>query len=75
MTNLIEPTLSLKVTFSVDPTGYDQDITELISIPKDVCLYCLHDKGNRLHNEVKKALEYKGYNFIYYFKLLKVYLS
>jgi hypothetical protein len=65
---------NLKVTFSIDATGFAQDITEQINIPNDVCLYCLHDKDNRLHNEVKKALEYKGYDLEYFFQLMKVYV-
>ena len=65
---------NLKVTFSIDATGFAQDITEEINIPSDVCLYCLHDKDNRLHSEVKKALEYKGYELRYYFQLMKAYV-
>jgi len=65
---------NLKVTFSIDATGFAQDITEEISIPIDVCLYCLHDKDNRLRNEVMKALEYKGYELRYFFQLMKVYV-
>jgi hypothetical protein len=65
---------NLKVTFSVDATGSDQDITEEINIPKDVCLYCLHDKDSRFHNEVMKALEYKGYELGQFFQLMKVYV-
>jgi hypothetical protein len=64
----------LSVSFSVDPTGFAQDITEEINIPKDVCLYCLHDKENRLVKEVMKALEYKGYELIHFFQLMKVYV-
>jgi len=63
----------LKVVFSVDSTGFDKDITEEITIPNDVCLYCLHDKDNRLKNEVKTALEYLGYDFTFFFQLMKVY--
>ena len=65
---------NLKVTFSIDATGFTQDITEEINIPSDVCLYCLHDKANRLRNEVMKALEYKGYEVRYFFQLMKVYV-
>lgn len=64
---------NLKVIFSIDPTGFKQDITEEINIPSDVCLYCLHDKDNRLHNEVKNQLKYK-YDLQYYFQLMKVYV-
>lgn len=64
---------NLKVIFSIDPTGFAQDITEEINIPSDVCLYCLHDKDNRLHNEVKNQLKYK-YDLRYYFQLMKVYV-
>lgn len=66
----------LKVSFGLDPTGMDLDITEEVIIPDNVCLYCLHDsslKINRLHDEIKKALEYKGYDTKYYFHLLKIY--
>lgn len=68
--------MRLKVTFGVDPTGFAKDITEKVIIPKDVCLYCCHDSRHnisRLHNEVKKALEYKGYDLEQWFTLLKVY--
>lgn len=65
---------NLKVTFSIDATGFDQDITEEIIIPNGVCLYCLHDKDNRLHQEIMKALEYKGYELRYFFQLMKVYV-
>lgn len=66
--------MKLKVVFSIDPTGSDWDITEEIVIPKETCLYCLHDKENRLVKEVMKALEYKGYEFEFYFELMKVYV-
>lgn len=63
----------LKVVFSIDPTGFAQDITEEISIPNDTCLYCLHDKDNRFYNEVVKAIDNKGYDLRYFFQLMKVY--
>ena len=70
--------MKLKVAFNIDPTGYENDITEEIYIPKDVCMYCLHDKHNRFYDEIKKALLNKGYDFGcesgYYFELLKVYV-
>lgn len=68
--------MRLKVVFNDDPTGMSKDITEVIIIPKDVCLFCLHDYKqnlNRLAKEVKTALEYKGYDFTEGFHLLKVY--
>lgn len=68
--------MKLKVTFGIDPTGFDKDITEEIVIPSNVCLFCCHDSRHsisRLHNEVKKALEYKGYDLKWHFSLLKVY--
>ena len=66
--------MKLKVTFSIDATGFAQDITEEINIPSDVCLYCLHDKDNRLRSEVMKALEHKEYELKYFFQLMKVYV-
>ena len=68
--------MKLKVIFNNDPTGMSRDFTEEIAIPKDVCLFCLHDykhNMNRLAKEVKTALEYKGYGFTEAFHLLKVY--
>ena len=67
--------MKLKVCFGIDPTGHDVDITEEINIPFDICLYCNHDSRlqiQRLHQEVMKALEYKGYDLRNYFLLLKV---
>jgi hypothetical protein len=66
--------INLNVTFSIDSTGSDKDIIEQIIIPNDVCVYCLHDKDNRFHNEIKKALEYKGYDLRYFFQLMKAYV-
>jgi len=69
--------MKLKVTFSTDPTGFEQDITEVIDIPIKTCLFCNHDTRlniPRLYNEVKNALESNGYNLTYYFKLFKVYV-
>ncbi len=69
--------MKLKVVFTDDSTGMAKDIIEEINIPSDVCLWCCHDSRHnihRLHNEVKKALEYKGYDFKYgNFHLWKVY--
>lgn len=68
--------MKLKVVFGIDPTGFAKDITEEITIPKDVCLFCCHDyrqQIQRLHDEVRKALEYKGYDLDWHFSLLKVY--
>ena len=67
--------MKLKVVFGLDPTGYDLDIEEVINIPSNTCLYCCHDSRlniPRLHDEVKKSLESKGYDLRYYFNLLKV---
>lgn len=69
----------LKVVFSLDPTGFDKDITEEILISSTTCLFCCHDKRhgiNRLYNEIVDALEQKGYDFElhYFFSLLKVYV-
>lgn len=66
--------MKIKVTFSTDPTGFTKDIKEEINIPNNVCLFCLHDKDNRLRDEVMKALEYKGYELKYFFQLMKVYV-
>ncbi len=68
--------MKVRVVFGIDPTGYDLDITEEIVIPSDICLFCCHDSRlqiSRLQEEVKKALEYKGYDLKWYFSLLKVY--
>ena len=65
--------ITLKVVFSLDATGFEQDIKEEIIIPSDTCLFCLHDKDNRFYREIKKALEYKGYDLTYFFQLMKVY--
>ena len=64
---------NLKVIFSIDSTGEMQDITEIINIPSEVCLYSLHDKNNRFHNEVKRILQRKYYDVKYFFQLIKVY--
>lgn len=66
----------LKVVFGIDPTGHEKDITETVIIPKNVCLFCLHDSRrdiNRLVKEVKTSLEHKGYDFSMGFFLLKIY--
>lgn len=66
--------MNLKVVFSIDATGFEKDITEDITIPSGYCVYCLHDKHNRLNQEIKKALERKGYDLRYYFQLMKAYI-
>ena len=63
----------LKVTFSIDPTGFDKDITEVITIGSETCLCCLHDKDDRFIREVKKAIESKGYDISYYCRIMKIY--
>jgi len=66
----------LKVVFGLDPTGFELDITEEVIIPSDVCLFCNHDSRfniSRLHDEVKKSLEYKGYDTKWCFYPFKVY--
>lgn len=69
--------MSLEVTFSIDPTGFAQDITETIEFPKGLCLYCLHDKSNRFIDEVKKSLEDLdlGFDLDYYFEIMKIYVK
>jgi hypothetical protein len=66
--------IRLKVTFSIDATGLAPDITKNVMIPSDVCLYCLHDKENRLYDEVQKAVEAIGFDLRYYFKIMKIYI-
>ena len=67
--------MKLKVAFSIDATT--KDITEEIIIPSDICIYCHCDwlhHDNSLRNEIRKALEYKGYDFSQTdFELLKAY--
>lgn len=68
----------LRVAFGIDPTGFDKDITEIVEIPSEVCLFCCHDSRHniqRLRNEVKKALELKGWDLRYHFFLLKIYVA
>ena len=68
--------MKLKVAFSIDPTGFDQDIIVEVNIPYNICLYCMHDhrlKISRLYQEIEKSLDYKGYNLKHYFLFLKVY--
>lgn len=65
--------VKLKVIFSNDPTGSTQDIEELVFINSYVCLYCLHDKENRLINEIRALLINKGYDLRYYFEIMKIY--
>jgi hypothetical protein len=67
--------IALKVVFSIDATGSAKDITEKIFIPSNIWLYSFHDKDNyRLYDEVKRALEYKGYDFkpYYFFQLMTI---
>jgi len=35
--------MKVKVVFGLDPTGQDLDITEEITIPSNICLFCCHD--------------------------------
>lgn len=63
----------LKIVFSTDATGLAKDSVEHINIPNDVCLYCLHDKNNRFHDEVKKRIEKKGYDLKHFFQIMKIY--
>lgn len=66
--------MKLKVIFSIDPTGMDKDISEDIILPSNLCVYDFHDKKvNRFYNEVRKALEYKGYDLRYHLSILKIY--
>lgn len=68
--------MNLEITFSIDPTGFAQDITETIEFPKELCLYCLHDKSNRFIDECKKILqENLGYDLTYYFEIMKIYVK
>lgn len=64
---------NFKISFSIDPTGFDKDITEVIAINPETCLYCLHDKKNRFIKEVKNSLELKGYDLGYFFQIMKIY--
>lgn len=61
-----------KVVFSIDPHGFDKDITEYITIKNNATLYSLNDKNLRLLNEVKIALELKGYYFDTFFLIKKI---
>lgn len=66
----------LKVVFTTDSTGMSKDITEEIEISSEICLFCYHDSRleiDRLHDEVKLALESKGYDLEWWFTLWKVY--
>lgn len=68
--------MELKVIFSLDPTGQAQDIEQVIEIPNDTCLYCNHDHNqniDRFVDEIKKALELKGFDLEMWFTLFKVY--
>ena len=62
-----------KVTFSLDPTGFAQDITDEVVIADSTCLYCLHDKESRFLDVIKLHLELKGYDLSYYFQIMKIY--
>ena len=65
--------INLKVTFSIDPTGFGKDITEVITISTETCLCCLHDKDNRFIREVKKAIGTKGYDISNFCQIMKIY--
>lgn len=65
--------MKLSVTFSIDPTGFDQDISTTINLPSNTCLLCLHDKESRFVEEIKNSLHSLGYETRYYFQLMKVY--
>jgi len=71
--------MKLKVVFSIDPTGFDPDIVEIITIRNGVCLFCNHDQRlknhaiNRVFKEVRSELTRIGYDLRYHFNLLKVY--
>ena len=65
--------MKLKVIFSLDPTGMTDDSVEIVEITLNNCLYCLHDKENRLVEEVKLALDDLGYNVDYYCEIMKIY--
>jgi len=67
--------MNLEITFSIDPTGFAQDIKETIVFPKNLCLYCLHDRSNRFIDEVKKCLVNKGYDLRWYFQIMKIYVK
>lgn len=64
---------NFNVIFSIDPTGFDKDILEVVTIDSETCLYCLYDKENRFIKVVKHALESKGYDLRYYFQIMKIY--
>jgi hypothetical protein len=64
--------MTLKVTFSIDPTGLATDITDTISIPSNTCLYCLHDR-ELFERVVIDCLKQKGYNVEYYIGIMKIY--
>ena len=66
----------LRVVFTTAKTGMDKDITEEIEISSEVCLFCYHDsrlKVDRLHDEVKLALESKEYDLECSYILWKIY--
>lgn len=64
--------MKLKVVFSIDPTGFAQDITELVTIPVGTCLLSCCTKTSILTELIKSKLEAKGYNTRYYFEIMKV---
>ena len=66
--------MNIKVIYSTDPSGYAPDITEEISLPDNTCLFCLHDKRNRLLDVVVEELKNKGCNIGWYFQPLKIYV-
>ena len=65
--------IKLIIAFSNDPSGMSGEIIETISIDRNVCLYDLHDKVNRIPDLIKEKVKEIGYSVIY-FELLKVYV-
>ena len=66
--------MKVKVIFSLDATGLEHDITEIIDVPSKTCLYCLHDKTSRLFNVIIEALTNKGYDTTIFFQVMKIYV-
>ena len=66
--------MKLKVVFSIDATGHNKDIVEIIHVDMNTCLYCLHDKNNRFIDVVMGELTSRGYDLRYYFQIMKIYV-
>lgn len=66
--------MKLKVVFSIDPTGFAQDITEIITIPFGSCVLSCCTKESMLNNLVKSELETKGYDTRYFFQVMKAHV-